>query len=122
MNSPTRARRVALAVVALGLTVSACGSADSDDEAVDTPAPSATVDAAVEPTEPATTDESTTEPTTDASTDPTTDDDATTGTAEPPPVAVPEALAFTAPLVGGGEFDGASVADKPTVFWFWAPT
>lgn len=38
------------------------------------------------------------------------------------PVVVPEALQFTAPLVGGGEFDGADVALKPTVFWFWAPT
>lgn len=41
---------------------------------------------------------------------------------EPSPVVVPEALRFTAPLVGGGEFDGAAVADKPTLFWFWAPT
>jgi len=36
--------------------------------------------------------------------------------------AVPEALQFTAPLVGGGEFSGADLPDKPTVFWFWAPT
>ena len=39
-----------------------------------------------------------------------------------PAVVVPEALQFTAPLVGGGTFDGAAVAGKPTVFWFWAPT
>jgi hypothetical protein len=49
-----------------------------------------------------------------------------TTTAEPAPtepaVVVPEALQFTAPLVGGGTFDGAAVAGKPTVFWFWAPT
>jgi hypothetical protein len=37
-------------------------------------------------------------------------------------VVVPEALQFTAPLVGGGEFSGAAVAGKPTLFWFWAPT
>jgi hypothetical protein len=24
--------------------------------------------------------------------------------------------------VGGGTFDGAAAAGKPTVFWFWAPT
>ena len=36
--------------------------------------------------------------------------------------AVPELLQFTAPLVGGGSFDGAAVAGTPTVFWFWAPT
>ena len=46
------------------------------------------------------------------------DDPATTE----PAVVVPDALQFTAPLVGGGTFDGAAVAGKPTVFWFWAPT
>ncbi len=35
---------------------------------------------------------------------------------------VPDVLAFTAPLVGGGELDAAALADKPTAFWFWAPT
>jgi len=35
---------------------------------------------------------------------------------------VPELLQFTADLVGGGTFDGAATAGKPTVFWFWAPT
>jgi hypothetical protein len=35
---------------------------------------------------------------------------------------VPVALRFTAPLVGGSEFDGASVVGKPIAFWFWAPT
>ena len=46
------------------------------------------------------------------------DGDETTATA----AEVPEALQFTAPLVGGGEFTGADYAGKPTVFWFWAPT
>ena len=36
--------------------------------------------------------------------------------------AVPEALRFTAPLVGGGEFDGSAAAGRPVAFWFWAPT
>ena len=36
--------------------------------------------------------------------------------------AVPEALRFTAPLVGDGEFDGAAVAGRPVALWFWAPT
>lgn len=35
---------------------------------------------------------------------------------------IPELLRFTAPLVGGGTFDGASLADQPVAFWFWAPT
>ncbi len=34
----------------------------------------------------------------------------------------PEALRFTAPLVGGGTFDGAAMGERPVVFWFWAPT
>ena len=38
------------------------------------------------------------------------------------PVTVPAALQFSAPLVGGGEIDAVSLAGKPTVFWFWAPT
>ena len=35
---------------------------------------------------------------------------------------IPDALRFAAPLVGGGQFEGASVAGKPIAFWFWAPT
>ncbi|GEM_PF-3390269 len=34
--------------------------------------------------------------------------------------AVPATLAFSAPVVGGGQFDGASLAGKPAVLWFWA--
>lgn len=34
---------------------------------------------------------------------------------------VPASLDFSATTVGGERFDGASVAGKPTVFWFWAP-
>lgn len=41
---------------------------------------------------------------------------------EQPAIPAPEALQFTAPLVGGGEIDLAAGFDnKPTVFWFWAP-
>ncbi len=39
-----------------------------------------------------------------------------------PAAEVPAALAFRAPLVGGGEFDGAAYAGRPVAFWFWAPT
>lgn len=35
--------------------------------------------------------------------------------------AVPEALDFSAETVAGDEFDGASLAGKPSVLWFWAP-
>jgi peroxiredoxin len=34
--------------------------------------------------------------------------------------AVPAALQFSAPKVGGGRFDGATLAGKPAVLWFWA--
>ena len=38
-----------------------------------------------------------------------------------PAAAVPDALAFSAPLVGGGTLDLGSLAGKPVVMWFWAP-
>ncbi|MDH2390917.1 redoxin domain-containing protein [Streptomyces sp. HNM0663] len=38
---------------------------------------------------------------------------ATTGT--------PEVLRFTGKTVDGKDFDGATLAGKPTVLWFWAP-
>ena len=39
-----------------------------------------------------------------------------------PSAVVPASLQFSAPLVGGGDIDAATLAGKPTVFWFWAPT
>ena len=36
--------------------------------------------------------------------------------------AAPEALQFSAPLVGGGELDLRSYAGRTVAFWFWAPT
>jgi hypothetical protein len=41
---------------------------------------------------------------------------------EAPDIGTPEILAFTSSLVGGGQFDGAELTDKPTAFWFWSPT
>ncbi len=43
---------------------------------------------------------------------------ATSGTQ---PGAVPAALDFTAPLVGGGRLDAGGLAGQPVLFWFWAP-
>ncbi len=37
------------------------------------------------------------------------------------PAAVPKALTFTGTTLEGQPFDGASLAGKPTVLWFWAP-
>lgn len=94
----------------------ACGS-ESSDSADSSPAATAA----------ATTVDGTQAPSTDGPSDTTSPpDDTTTDADDPtptaPPVFVPEALQFTAPLVGGGTFDGAAAAGKPTVFWFWAPT
>ncbi|HSL73211.1 MAG TPA: hypothetical protein VK853_02030 [Ilumatobacteraceae bacterium] len=118
MRTSSRPLRFAAALVALGLTAAACGGSDGTD-----------ADTAAVVTSPAS--ETTTGDT--AATETPTDDttQAPVDTAAPAPsdsqapdepVAVPAALQFTAPLVGGGEFDGATVADKPTLFWFWAPT
>ncbi|MFE6281169.1 redoxin family protein [Streptomyces sp. NPDC057877] len=35
--------------------------------------------------------------------------------------AVPESLKFTGTTVDGKPFDGATLAGRPTVLWFWAP-
>lgn len=117
-----RPHRVALAGLALALTVAGCASGDADDRGAGTIAGSEP--AATTPTDnetESTAASATTEPGT-AVTDPgAADPPDTTGPAAPE-IVVPEALQFTAPLVGGGEFDGATVADKPTLFWFWAPT
>jgi hypothetical protein len=52
-------------------------------------------------------------------------DDPSPTPAEPEPTLpgepTPTILEFTAPLVGGGQFDGASLAGTPVLFWFWAP-
>ncbi|WP_434587207.1 redoxin domain-containing protein [Streptomyces sp. A5-4] len=38
-----------------------------------------------------------------------------------PSGAVPEALRFTGTTLDGEPFDGATLAGKPAVLWFWAP-
>ena len=40
---------------------------------------------------------------------------------ESAPGNVPEALGFTAPLVGGGEIELTTLAGRPVLLWFWAP-
>ena len=39
---------------------------------------------------------------------------------EPAP-AVPDQLQFTSTTLDGTPFDGADLAGRPAVFWFWAP-
>jgi hypothetical protein len=103
------------------LSATACGSSSDTDADTSADAPVAVADDTAAGT-------TTVDDTPTASSPDATAPDATTGDAaqEPAPtdapVAVPQALQFTAPLVGGGTFDGAAYAGKPTVFWFWAPT
>ena len=109
-----RTHRRRAAVGAIGATLllfaaTACAS-ESDDSGAE-PAPDAAVETTVGDTEVPSPEA----PGTEATTAPAAD------TAEPAAV-VPEVMAFTAPLVGDGTFDGAAGAGKPTVFWFWAPT
>jgi cytoskeletal protein RodZ len=123
----TKRRRAAVGAISATLLVfaaTACGAESGDSTA------ESTSDSAVESTVGDTEAPNTDAPSTDApieTTAPTSetaepetgsDDPTSTDTA----VVVPEALQFTAPLVGGGTFDGAAAAGKPTVFWFWAPT
>ncbi|MGI9644779.1 MAG: hypothetical protein ACR2O6_05650 [Ilumatobacteraceae bacterium] len=96
-------RRTLAAVAGLALLASACGGGSDSGSAA--PGVDATVEPAAEPAP-----EPPAEPASEA--------------AEPAaePATVPAALQFSAPLVGGGEIDAATLAGKPTVFWFWAPT
>ena len=43
-------------------------------------------------------------------------------TTAPPAATAPEALQFTAPLVGGGTIDFTQFAGRTVALWFWAPT
>jgi thiol-disulfide isomerase/thioredoxin len=44
-----------------------------------------------------------------------------TPTAEPTKAPVPDTLKFAGTTVEGQPFDGASLAGKPVLLWFWAP-
>jgi hypothetical protein len=108
MRSPQRRAVIgALGVTLLLFAATACGS-DSNGSTTESTQPAATPSTAA-PTE------ATTAPHNANTTDSASNDPAAT---------VPELLQFTAPLVGGGTFDGATAAaqGKPTVLWFWAPT
>jgi hypothetical protein len=108
----TRSRRLAGLAVAAALLGALAACASDGRSAPDV----ASQDATSSPGAPST-GADTSSGTPSATTRPETSADTTA-----PAVQVPEALQFSAPLVGGGEFTGADYADKPTVFWFWAPT
>lgn len=115
-----RRRSWALASLAasIALLAPACGSDDTTAAPADTAAPdaAATTPAADEPASDATAAPA-------APSTPGTDGDAGTPATGTPAAAPIELLSFTAPLVGGGSFDGARYAtERPVAFWFWAPT
>ena len=91
-------RALALALSA-GLAVAACGTSGGDPGAV----PPATTSSAT----PSSATSSTAAPSATAS--------------SVPGSPVPPKLAFTAATVGGGSFDGRTLAGRNTVLWFWAP-
>jgi hypothetical protein len=85
-------------VLAVGLVLGACGSGSSDD---------------------ATVPPATTAPTTSAPADAArTESDSGSAVA---PADVPDALQFSAPLVGGGDIELTTLAGRPVLLWFWAP-
>jgi hypothetical protein len=126
--------RIACGVVALVLIGTACASGGGSDEGATEPTDAPTVESEDAPA--ASSDDGSgasqgagateadppaTEATAPADEAPAAD---TPEPAEPAEVAVavPAALQFTAPAVGGGEIDAADYAGTPTLFWFWAPT
>ncbi len=87
-------RRVLAATVLATTALAACGGTD-EPAAEPAPAPAATAAPADEPAEQSATDA--------------------------PGGAVPAALDFSAPLVGGGEIEMGQYAGRPVLLWFWAP-
>ena len=127
-------RRAALGAIAAGVLVFSATACSSDSDSSPETLPGVVAEDTGQDTGEDTAEDTAVDtapsdaPTTqaDAAPDATTPPAGGDSTAEPAPtdaaVAVPQALQFTAPLVGGGTFDGAAIAGKPTVFWFWAPT
>ena len=102
-----KSTRVLGAIAAGSMLLTACSGGSATDSATEIAAEPATeVPAAEVPAAEATGDAA-------AGDDAISDSDA---------AAAPAALQFSAPLVGGGELDATTLAGKPTVFWFWAPT
>lgn len=107
-------------LVAAGLVLAACGSSDE---------PSADTDAPVETSGSAETSASTTGPAEDepaASTATPASGPNETGTpadggSAVVPADAPEALQFSAPLLGGGDIEMAALAGRPVLLWFWSP-
>lgn len=128
---PPRRRNLAALVAVGALVVAGCGGDDGGAQPTPTEAPT---------TAPSTTTGATDQPTPDApaeseggqqvspddtqvtSDDTGTDTDTDNGSDEAEFVpSAPEILQVTAPLIGGGELDLATLADRPLLLWFWSP-
>lgn len=92
------ARRLCLGLLAGSLALGACAGPAADRSADRSADPAATDPAATG----------------------TTGTFSATGPSATPPVAVPQTLAFAARTVDGQPFDGATLAGRPAVLWFWA--
>lgn len=86
--------RLAALVCASVLVLTGCASVDDDADVTGTDSPSAASEPADAPDETAVANESSD---------------------------VPDVLDFESETVDGESFDGADLAGRPTVFWFWAP-
>jgi peroxiredoxin len=104
MRPPSRLANVTVAAVS-AVVLAACGSGSSADTALPSAAPS--------PTSPSGSPSTTAGPTPTAG--------GSSASRTSPAAAVPEVLRFTADRVDGATFDGASLAGRKTVLWFWAP-
>jgi hypothetical protein len=124
-------RRTASVLLALAtcVTVTACGQDRSGDAAPLTTTANPTTDPITTADPTPTTDPITTTATPTTAT-PTTATPTAAPTAAPASAATtnpagalppPDALRFTAPLVGGGDVDLAGYAGQPVLLWFWAP-
>jgi hypothetical protein len=100
------------------LLVAACGA--NDDTAVPAGTASPTPAPAV-PADPGDASATATTTTGTGTSDPSTIPAEPSQTLPGEPTPTPPILEFTAPLVGGGQIDGASLAGTPVLFWFWAP-
>lgn len=109
MRTPLTRFSWILAATMLASVLAGCG-ADDDGAAPDTGAP--------RPTESTASTEPATEPSAPAGDEPTSSD---TSPTDPALAAVPEILDFEGTTVDGAAFEGASVAGRPVVVWFWAP-
>lgn len=94
-------RRLVLPMLALLTVLAGCATGASPSGTTGTPTPSTAGSASTPSTA------------SSASTD--------AGPAASATGAVPSTLAFTARTVNGAAFDGATLAGRPTVLWFWAP-